>query len=103
MRTLTIGVARPFPVRYLKVRMSINIRRDAQTLDRLTPGVHGVVASVVDVDATVLRLFEMGLTDGAPVVVTRRAPLGGAIEIEVRGTRVCLRRDHARRFVVNVA
>ena len=63
-----------------------------------------VVSGIVgDVDGTVLRLFEMGLTRGAQVTVTRRAPLGDPMEIAVRGTRLCLRRNDAARFVVVVA
>ena len=71
-------------------------------LSRETEGsVVDVVAVEGSVDATVLRLFEMGLTRGCRVVVTRRAPLGDPLEIEVRGTRLCLRNDDARRFVVD--
>jgi ferrous iron transport protein A len=62
--------------------------------------VTGVVGAV---DGTLLRLFEMGLTRGATVTVTRRAPLGDPLEIAVRGTRLCLRRHDARRFVVEKA
>lgn len=54
-----------------------------------------------DVDATVVRLMEMGLIPGADIRVTRRAPLGDPLEIHVKDTRVCLRRADARRFVVD--
>ena len=70
------------------------------TLDSLPSGSRAIVHSVGAVDATMLRLLEMGLTENAVVVVTRRAPLGDPMEIEVRGTRLCLRREHARRFTV---
>ncbi len=53
------------------------------------------------VDGTLLRLFEMGLSRGVQVRVTRRAPLGDPLEVEVRGTRLCLRRDDAARFFVD--
>lgn len=61
-----------------------------------------VVIDAVDgvVDATLLRLFEMGLVPGTVVRVTRRAPLGGPLEVAVRGTRLVLRRADARAFVV---
>lgn len=61
-----------------------------------------VVIDAVDgvVDATLLRLFEMGLVPGTPVTVTRRAPLGGPLEVTVRGTRLVLRQADARAFVV---
>lgn len=65
------------------------------------PGVD-VVIDAVDgvVDATLLRLFEMGLVPGTTVQVTRRAAWGGPLEVRVRGTRLVLRRDDARAFVV---
>jgi len=80
----------------MKLRISLNM----STLDRLAPGTRAVIDKTDDVDGTVLRLREMGLTDGAEVVVTRRAPLGDPLEVAVRGTRLCLRKDYARRFQV---
>jgi Fe2+ transport system protein FeoA len=53
------------------------------------------------VDATIVRLLEMGMTEGAEVVVTRRALFGDPIEITVRGTRVVLRKADAARFPVD--
>ena len=70
------------------------------TLDLLAPGSEAVIDDIVDADATVLRLVEMGMTQQASVAVTRRAPLGDPLEIEVRGTRLCLRRAQAARFRV---
>ena len=37
----------------------------------------------------------MGLTRNVEFTVVRKAPLGGPIEIEVRGSRVVLRSDEA--------
>ena len=76
------------------------------TLDLLPAGAHAVIDDVMlhgSDDATVLRLLEMGLTAQAPIVVTRRAPLGDPIEVEVRGTRVVLRRAEAARFRVRAS
>ncbi len=42
------------------------------------------------------RLLSMGLTPGAVVTVTRRAPLGDPVELTLRGTALCLRREEAR-------
>ena len=41
------------------------------------------------------KLLRMGLTRNAEFTVVRKAPLGGPIEIEVRGSRVVLRSDEA--------
>jgi len=43
-----------------------------------------------------LRLRELGLVAGTRVTVVRRAPLGDPIEIELRGYRLCVRRDELR-------
>ena len=83
----------------MKLRITINIAGPT-TLDALSPGAAAVIDAVSVVDGTVLRLQEMGLTTGAHVVVTRRAPLGDPLEISVRDTRVCMRREHARAFSV---
>jgi len=37
----------------------------------------------------------MGLTKGVSFTVVRKAPFGGPIEVEVRGSRVVLRSDEA--------
>ncbi len=61
-----------------------------------------VVIDRVDgaLDATRLRLCEMGLVPGTVVRVTRRAPLGDPLEVAVRGTRVVLRQADAATFIV---
>ena len=41
------------------------------------------------------KLLRMGLTRNATFTVLRKAPLGGPIEIEVRGSHVVLRSDEA--------
>jgi Fe2+ transport system protein FeoA len=68
------------------------------TLADLPLSVPAVLRAPRTIDATVLRLMEMGMTAGATVVVTRRAPLGDPIEIAIRGTRLCLRRADAAQF-----
>jgi Fe2+ transport system protein FeoA len=68
-------------------------------------GVDVVVEAVAgaDLDATMLRLLEMGLVPGTAVRVTRRAPLGDPLEVAVRNTRLVLRAAEARRFIVRPA
>lgn len=46
------------------------------------------------------RLLELGLTPGTEFTVTKVAPFGDPIEIDVRGTRVCLRRDETGEITV---
>jgi ferrous iron transport protein A len=39
------------------------------------------------------RLAELGFVPGTQLCIIRTAPLGDPIEIEIRGTRVCVRRE----------
>ncbi len=41
------------------------------------------------------RLLTMGMTPGTELIVTRLAPLGDPIEVEVRGYSLSLRKDEA--------
>jgi len=46
------------------------------------------------------RLGELGFVPGTEIQVVRRAPLGDPIEIELRGYRVCLRREQLEGLLV---
>lgn len=46
------------------------------------------------------RLMEMGLTPGTEFTVTKVAPFNDPIEINVRGTRLCLRRSETQEITV---
>ena len=41
------------------------------------------------------RLFDMGITPGANIVLKKKAPLGDPIEINVRGYELTLRKNEA--------
>ena len=47
-----------------------------------------------------VRMMQMGLTPGTAVQVLRRAPLEDPVEINVRGTKILLRRDECRNIKV---
>jgi ferrous iron transport protein A len=46
------------------------------------------------------KLLRMGLTRNAEFTVVRKAPFGGPIEIEVKGSRLVLRSNEADAFEV---
>lgn len=64
-------------------------------LAALVVGEAGIVEHVNGRRRVVIRLMEMGLVEGTPVKVTRVAPLGDPIELEVRGYRLSIRRAQA--------
>jgi ferrous iron transport protein A len=71
------------------------------TLSDIPPGHKATVVQVMGDDGVSMRLLEMGLTDGETVEVIGRAPMGDPIEISLRGYRLSLRLDEARRVEVN--
>ena len=42
------------------------------------------------------RLFDMGVTPGADVILRKKAPLGDPIEVTLRGYELTLRKDEAK-------
>ncbi|MFQ5457528.1 MAG: ferrous iron transport protein A [Myxococcota bacterium] len=45
-------------------------------------------------------LVALGFVPGTPIRIIRGAPLGGPVEMEIRGTRVCARRSDLSGFSV---
>lgn len=70
------------------------------SLEHVAIGSTARVADVFGSDSTSLRLLEMGLTPGVNVRVVGSAPLGGPLELELRGYRLSIRRHEAARVVV---
>lgn len=67
------------------------------TLLDLKPGDGGIVKGFAPGDADYRRrLMAMGLTPGTRFTVTRLAPLGDPIQLQVRNSALTLRKDEAR-------
>ena len=41
------------------------------------------------------RLLELGFTKGEEITLLRKAPLGGPLQVEIRGASYAIRRDEA--------
>ena len=67
-----------------------------KTLDQFAIGEHGVVRAVAGEGKIKRRLFDMGITPGAEIMMRKRAPLGDPIEITVRGYELTLRLTEAQ-------
>ena len=65
----------------------------SKPLSDLAPGDSGRVVSAPEGSGIELRLVDLGFVAGTALRVIRRAPLGDPVEIEIRGTRICLRRQ----------
>jgi Fe2+ transport system protein FeoA len=70
--------------------------RICRPLSSLTPGEVGTFCRI-DLDATTrVRLADLGFVQGTQVEVVRTAPLGDPLELHVRGTDLCLRKEEAQ-------
>ncbi|MDR8523221.1 MULTISPECIES: FeoA family protein [Shewanella] len=67
-------------------------------LSELNPGDVARISRVgeIDLPAVVKRkLLSMGITPNTRFSLTRRAPMGSGVELDIRGSKLCMRRDLA--------
>lgn len=74
-----------------------------KSLDDLKPGQNGVIAALLGQGAVKRRLVDMGLTPGVRVFVRKVAPLGDPVEINLRGYELSLRREDAKKILLESA
>lgn len=67
-----------------------------KTVDDLRPGETGIVKTHKVSGTLGKHLREMGLINGIPVKLERRAPLGYPVEIKIQGFSLALRKEEAR-------
>lgn len=67
----------------------------AKFLSEFGVGESGKILSVSGAGAVRRRLFDMGVTPGAEVVLRKKAPLGDPLEITLRGYELTLRKAEA--------
>lgn len=72
----------------------------SRRLSELLPGESGRIRSLECRGEVRHRLLEMGLTAGTAVRVVRYAPLGRAVELDVRGYRLGVRNSEAASIIV---
>ena len=65
------------------------------TAAKLRTGESGTVSALRGEKSFVRRLIDLGITEGATITVRKAAPFGGPLEIEVRGSRLGIRREQA--------
>ncbi|MFT5788072.1 MAG: ferrous iron transport protein A [Shewanella sp.] len=67
-------------------------------LSELSPGDFARISQVgqIDLPAVVKRkLLSMGITPNTRFTLIRRAPMGSGVELDIRGSKLCMRRDLA--------
>ena len=66
-----------------------------KTIDTFAVGERGVVTAVAGEGRVRRRLFDMGVTPGAEVLLRKKAPLGDPLEVNLRGYELSLRKSEA--------
>ncbi len=66
-----------------------------KTLETFVVGERGVVSAVGGEGKIRRRLFDMGVTPGAEIMLRKKAPLGDPIEVSIRGYELTLRKTEA--------
>jgi ferrous iron transport protein A len=67
-------------------------------LSELSPGDHAIITEIgqLTLPQTVKRkLLSMGITPNTRFSMIRRAPMGTGVELALRGSKLCMRRDLA--------
>ncbi len=67
-----------------------------RTVDDLKPGETGIVKTHKVTGTLGKHLREMGLINGIPIKLERKAPLGYPVEIKIQGFSLALRKEEAR-------
>ncbi len=70
-------------------------------LDQFKIGEMGIVVKVEGEGRVRRRLFDMGITPSARIILKKKAPFGDPIEINVRGYELTLRKDEACLVIMN--
>ena len=64
-------------------------------LSEFTAGERGKISKVTGEGRVRRRLFDMGVTPGAELIMRKKAPFGDPIEITLRGYELTLRKTEA--------
>ena len=73
------------------------------SLAELKQGQSGKVVQVTGDGAVSQRIMEMGITPGVSIRFIGSAPMGDPLEYEVRGYRLCMRRNEAEQIKVEAS
>ncbi len=71
-------------------------------LSDFSVGETGKIAKVGGEGALRRRLFDMGVTPGADVLLRKKAPLGDPLEVTIRGYELTLRKAEAAQVTMEV-
>ena len=73
------------------------------TLDQIKVGANCTIKLVNGEGRVRRRLFDMGVTPGADIILRKKAPLGDPLEIKIRGYELTLRNSEAQLIILEVS
>ena len=73
-----------------------------KTLDKFSIGESGTVVKVEGERKIKRRLYDMGITPDAEILLRKKAPMGDPIEVSVRGYELSLRLSEAHFITLEV-
>jgi ferrous iron transport protein A len=73
-----------------------------KSLEEFKIGEAGVIKSVSGDGRIRRRMFDMGVTPGARIVLRKKAPLGDPLQITIRGYELTLRKAEAAYVMLEV-
>lgn len=71
-------------------------------LDEFVIGETGLIISVEGEGRIRRRLFDMGVTPGAKVILRKKAPLGDPLEVTIRNYELSLRKNVAKLVTLRI-
>lgn len=74
-----------------------------KSLKDFKPGETGIVIKVAGEGLVKRRLFDMGITPGAEIIMRKTAPLGDPIEINIRGYELSVRKAEAEAILMETS
>lgn len=73
-----------------------------KSLSEFSVGEKGIIKAVSGEGRIRRRLFDMGVTPGAEVLLRKKAPLGDPLEVSIRGYELSLRKTEAACVMMEV-
>lgn len=73
-----------------------------KSLNEFSPTESGTVKKITAEGKIRRRLFDMGVTPGAKILMRKTAPLGDPIEVNLRGYELTLRKSEAECVILEV-
>jgi Fe2+ transport system protein FeoA len=73
-----------------------------KSLSDFSIGERGIIKTVGGEGKIRRRLFDMGVTPGAEIILRKKAPLGDPIEINIRSYELTLRKTEAELITMEV-